>query len=999
MSLSRPSEGLPCRSIGMKAVATVMVSSTFLDLPIHRDKAIEACQRLGFNAEAMEFSTAADRTTLTKSMKMVAEADIYILLLGFRYGTIPDGKDESLTVLEFRRARQLGVPCLVFCMSDEHTVTPADVETGPGAEKLGLFKEEVRKTGLVTAFFSSAEQLMTLVIQSLAEERERVSHDKGEKKSIIPRPPTQWAVHPYTLMQTNSLIGRHRELTILESWTNNTGFPILVLHAIGGMGKSAVTWSWFRNQADSATSVFQGSFWWSFYEASAGFDNFVLNALAYTTGRTSAYLNKLSYAKRLDLLRLTLDADSFLIVLDGFERELNAYARFDVTRINDDPTASADQNSNSPAVDWTRRGRNTFDTRVGEFLRKLSVTGKSKILISSRIVPADLEGETGLPLPGIIETELKGLNVAEASELWNSLGVRGTKAALSRLFESIQGYPLLVRAMAGQVINFRPAPGDFDAWERAHPSFNPYQIELKQRKTLILEHALRGIDAKTWQVLSTIAALRMPAQYGFLVAVLVGGRKICADEEMLIQSLEELESRGLVGWNRVKNNYDLHPTVRNVVWTKVTTADRRDLYSAMQKEFEAMPGIESDDAKTEDDLFVPIELVRVLIEQELYNEAFAIYSARLDDPLHRLGLFDRQRELLSPMFLGYESNGEVTSRLNEVYSETASLRLAYVLDDGANTKAALKLMQFHNKTCQSETCRLHQLRVFLAEGRQNTGETIIQSLLRGIRKQPTKYEPQSEFYCLYFLAQCLMDRNEVSLAQITIGRLRSIAKTFSPFTIETEFRRNRLQRWDLDLEYDYLMLKKEFNAAAAASTKGIQLAKKNKDEIWLSGATRNRFYALLRGGRIEDAIVDLRLLFELSTSIGGLSATIAAERAQVALLLEQARLDEARSQIDSLESRFGSVLDVSSTTRLLHLKGKVAVASADSVGVVKVAEQILELLCGTRDYPRGGDITEWAISELNMRAPDLVNSFKFPAALNWNPGLIDPAFKRPQTLN
>jgi hypothetical protein len=337
----------------MKAAATAMISSTFLDLPAHREKTLEACHRMGFRTNAMEHTTAADRTTLAQSMRMVSESNIYILILGFRYGTIPSGKDESLTVLEFRRARQLDLPCFVFCIADDHPVKKADFELGPGAEKLARFKDEVRTTGLVQAEFSSAEQLMTLVIQSLADERDRLSV-KNEKKawrSTFPRPPEPWAVHPYTLMQTDSLIGRQSELAVLDAWIQGPENPILVLHAIGGMGKSAATWAWFRNQIrNNKEQQLQGSFWWSFYEANAGFDHFVLCALLYTTGRAPSALKRLSYAKRLELLRLTLSQEAFLLVLDGFERELNAYARLDATRLDDDPDETATTNSSS--VDW-----------------------------------------------------------------------------------------------------------------------------------------------------------------------------------------------------------------------------------------------------------------------------------------------------------------------------------------------------------------------------------------------------------------------------------------------------------------------------------------------------------------------------------------------------------------------------------------------------------------------------------------------------------------------
>jgi hypothetical protein len=980
----------------MKVAATVMISSTFLDLPVHREKTLQACNRLGFHTNAMELTTATDRTTLTQSMKMVSESKIYILILGFRYGAIPPGKDESLTVLEFRRAQQLGLPCLIFCMSDDHHITRADVEVGPGAEKLARFKEEVKASGKVRAEFSNADQLMTLVIQSLAEERERLSVSKEERRSVFPKPPEPWAVHPYTLMPTNSLIGRQLELATLNDWIQNRENPILVLHAIGGMGKSAATWTWFRRQASSKSPQLGGSFWWSFYEANAGFDNFVIAALLYTTGRAQSTLKKLSYAKRLELLRLTLDREPFLLVLDGFERELNAYARLDATRINDDSDETPGAGSDASSVNWSRRGRNALDTRVGDFLRSLTTIGQSKILISSRIFPADLEGDTSHPVPGVISYELTGLNVVEAGELWRSLGVRGTKAALSRLFDSIQGYPLLVRAMAGQINNFRRAPGDFDAWQRANPGFNPYQLELKQRRTLVLEFALRGIRKSIWQVLSTIAALRMPAQYGFLVAVLVGDRKVCRDEQLLIRALEELETRGLVGWNRTKNTYDLHPIVRNVVWTKITTSDRRRLYSAIQKEFEAMPSFDNEDVKAVDDLFAPIELVRVLLEQELFGEAYDIYSSRLATPLERLGLFDKQKELLAPMFQGLDADdiSEISSRLDPIQAEFAALRLAYVMAEGGDTKTALKLMQYHNKFCTSKTCRLHQLRVFYAEGKRNTGEHIIRSLLQDIRTHPDQYESDDEFYCLHFLSQFLVERNEISLAQLTFDRMRSVAKELSKREREKSLvgvEDHRIERWLSELEYLILMHHKDFATAVASAARRINLARKYKNELWLYGALKARFFALLHSNRLEEAISDLRAVMELSRTIAGISTSFRAETAQAELLFEQRRLDEAQELLKSLDFRFGSVLSLSDRASLLHQKGKVAVAQQNDDEVLRIAKAIIELMSSTGDCPRGYDEIEWAVAELNARNTPFTMPVDFPPALDWEVRLIDPA--------
>ena len=51
----------------------------------------------------------------------------------------------------------------------------------------------------------------------------------------------------------------------------------------------------------------------------------------------------------------------------------------------------------------------------------------------------------------------------------------------------------------------------------------------------------------------------MPARYDTLAALLVGEGKPCADERELDAVLTELEDRGLVGWDKRANRYDLHP--------------------------------------------------------------------------------------------------------------------------------------------------------------------------------------------------------------------------------------------------------------------------------------------------------------------------------------------------------------------------------------------------------------------------------------------------------
>jgi len=62
----------------------------------------------------------------------------------------------------------------------------------------------------------------------------------------IPPPPEPYMAHPSTLLQTGDLIGRRQELTRLAQWVAQPEAfgqaHMLIVTAIGGAGKSALTW-------------------------------------------------------------------------------------------------------------------------------------------------------------------------------------------------------------------------------------------------------------------------------------------------------------------------------------------------------------------------------------------------------------------------------------------------------------------------------------------------------------------------------------------------------------------------------------------------------------------------------------------------------------------------------------------------------------------------------------------------------------------------------------
>ncbi|MGH8566893.1 MAG: hypothetical protein ACREXU_02495 [Gammaproteobacteria bacterium] len=392
--------------------------------------------------------------------------------------------------------------------------------------------------------------------------------------------------------------------------------------AIGGMGKSALAWKWFEDIAPKELPKLAGRIWWSFYESDAHYENFLLRALAYAAGETEEALRGLSVSELEDRLFALLNDKPFLLVLDGLERILLAYARMDAAQMLDDDLDALTAHRIAEALPESAREtylekhrlRRTADPRAGMFLRRLARLRHSRVLVSTRLYPAELQLPTGLPLPGCHAEFLEGLTDDDALNLWRAFGVTGSREQLLPLFRSFGNYPLLLRALAGEIAEYRPAPRDFDRWRAGHPGFDPARLDLRNARTHVLEYALRGLGDAQRRVLHTLAAFRMPAGWETMRALLVGEGKACADERALDVVLTELEDRGLLGWDKAVNRYDLHPIVRGVVWQALDGRARQGICGELHAYFDAAPKPgDWQDVERLEDLTAAIELFHTLV--------------------------------------------------------------------------------------------------------------------------------------------------------------------------------------------------------------------------------------------------------------------------------------------------------------------------------------------------------------------------------------------------
>ncbi|MCA9944499.1 MAG: hypothetical protein KC449_13515, partial [Anaerolineales bacterium] len=243
-----------------------------------------------------------------------------------------------------------------------------------------------------------------------------------ERKSSIPEltaavqqrhPETKTGLRVYEHGRYNlasQFVGRKKELQELDDWQADASRPMFVIVALGGTGKSALTWHWLETVKAQATPPFKLIIWHGFYETGQ-VDTFLTDVLEFL-GEKPQELG----SKRVQLNRLLerLAAAPALIVLDGAERLLRAYSGLNAAYQGDEEQP-------------VQRALECVDPVAGELLLGLSQLGNgSKTLMSTRLMPQELLGR-GDRLPARIgRRDLTGLDPADAVRFFSEWGIQTT---------------------------------------------------------------------------------------------------------------------------------------------------------------------------------------------------------------------------------------------------------------------------------------------------------------------------------------------------------------------------------------------------------------------------------------------------------------------------------------------------------------------------------------------------------------------------------------------
>lgn len=97
----------------------VFISSTYIDLKKERQAAVEAILSAGHIPAGMELFTASDESQMEVIKRWIDESDVYLLILGVRYGAIEPKTKKSYTQLEYEYAIETNKPLFAIAISDD----------------------------------------------------------------------------------------------------------------------------------------------------------------------------------------------------------------------------------------------------------------------------------------------------------------------------------------------------------------------------------------------------------------------------------------------------------------------------------------------------------------------------------------------------------------------------------------------------------------------------------------------------------------------------------------------------------------------------------------------------------------------------------------------------------------------------------------------------------------------------------------------------------------
>jgi Domain of unknown function (DUF4062)/Tetratricopeptide repeat len=222
-------------------VAKVYVSSTIADLQPERQAALEWL-RLARHQAVDSYLPDSD-TVRDSCLKDVCTCDVYMLILGHRYGFQPPEDNPeglSITHLEYRQAGECGIPRVALLRTSIPDVRLSDLQDPERAPLVLRFRDEVART-VRAAEFSDLQGLIQGLSTGVQGELDKLTRqDKPDERLTGPATAGQaLRLAPRSVF----LAGRDKLLAKLDAELardDESGPRVVALCGLGGVGKTSV---------------------------------------------------------------------------------------------------------------------------------------------------------------------------------------------------------------------------------------------------------------------------------------------------------------------------------------------------------------------------------------------------------------------------------------------------------------------------------------------------------------------------------------------------------------------------------------------------------------------------------------------------------------------------------------------------------------------------------------------------------------------------------------
>src|SRR5215831_2635800 len=226
-------------------MAKVYVSSTVADLERERRAVMEWL--VTARHQPVHSYLPSSETVLDSVLDDVDACDLYVLILGYRYGFVPEDANPeglSITHLEFRRAGQSGIPRIALLRP---TIPDASLSSGEDPRQAALaaaFRAEVTRA-VRAAEFLDLQGLIQGLSTGVQAELDKLPPG-GPVLRLAPRPPF--------------LAGREELLAELDARLadgHGREPQMVALHGMAGAGKTSLALAYAHNHLAEAGITWQ----------------------------------------------------------------------------------------------------------------------------------------------------------------------------------------------------------------------------------------------------------------------------------------------------------------------------------------------------------------------------------------------------------------------------------------------------------------------------------------------------------------------------------------------------------------------------------------------------------------------------------------------------------------------------------------------------------------------------------------------------------------------